>query len=83
MMKKISENVKMFRVNVYYEIENADNFFGSDFIDVVNEIYLSDDESGQDLMMKFKNEFQNHKGYTVCVIPFEENENNEGWYKIR
>lgn len=85
MFKKVANNTKMFRVNVYYTVE-ADNFFGEDFIDVVDEVYtVETDVDGDDggLLNHFKEKFKNQKGYTVSVIPFEENIDHEGFYKIR
>ena len=85
MFKKVANNTKMFRVNVYYTVE-ADNFFGTDFIDVVDEVYVvetDDDDDDGGLLNYFREKFKNQKGYTVSVIPFEENRDHEGLYKIR
>ena len=74
MFKKVASNTKMFRVNVYYTVE-ADNFFGEDFIDVVDEIYVVEtDVDGDDggLLNHFKEKFKNLNGFVKLKI-FQKN----------
>lgn len=82
MMHTIKGNY-IYKVNVYYSIP-ADNFFGEEFIDVVNEFIACDEEEEADAIMNhYCDLYRNNKGYTVTVTPMEEDIDYQGYKEIK
>lgn len=82
MFEKIKNLGNVYHVNVYYTVE-ADNFFGEDFVDVVDEIFTADEDGADAIMKHYIDLYKDHKGYTVVVTEMMDNHNHEGHYTIK
>jgi len=73
----------IYKVNVYYSIP-ADNFFGEDFVDVVNKYFSCDNEDEVNAIMNhYCDLYRNNKGYTIEVTPMIEDNNCRGFKVIK
>ena len=73
----------IYNVNVYYSVP-ADNAFGEEFIDVVNEYFCCDSwEEADKLMNYYCDLYRNNKGYTIEVTPMIEDDNCRGFKVIK
>ena len=81
-MKKISENVNnIYHVNVYETVENLDDFWGEEYIDILDIVVEADED--EDVLGYYCNMYKDNKGYTVSVTLMDDNNNRSGWRKIK